>query len=79
MDKYSITIEGEDKKAMKQRKKAIKKLQKAEYRRWIMKYITNNVGKDLKRLLKHITIVDKTTNEKSVIYDRVTIESKLIE
>ena len=44
-----------------------------------MKYIINNVGKGSKRSLKHIIIVDKTINKEQVIYDRVAIESRLIE
>ena len=58
LDKYSIAIEGEDEKTMKHRKEVIKKLQKAEHRRWLIKYITNNVGRGPKRSLKQIKIIE---------------------
>lgn len=44
LDLYNTKIEGEDKEIIKRRNKTLKKLKKNEYRRWMLKYLTENVG-----------------------------------
>ena len=62
MDLYRIVdcdgVDKEDPKIIKRKKKAIKKLQKSEYRRWSIKFLTNEVGRRLKRLLKYVIVED---------------------
>ena len=45
LDKYSIEIDEEDKRASIKRKKVLKKIKEKEIRKWGFKYIIRYIGK----------------------------------
>ena len=52
LDINSVIIDGDTKKAKKIRKKMENRMRKVEQRLWSMKFLTNKVGKGLKKDLK---------------------------
>ena len=78
LDLYDLVIEGDNDKSRKARKKQVNKLQKAEYRKWSLRYLTNTVGKGPNTSLKLIKIQDSEGKTMDVKYERNKIEEALI-
>ena len=70
LDKYQQEIEGDEDKVKRIRKKRIKKLRKAEQRKWTMKYLINSVVKGLKNPLKIIKIMSESGDKTQILYKR---------
>ena len=77
-DKNSILIEGEDKKAQNKRRKLVKKLKQAEFKKSSFKYITKHVGKGPNKLLNKLQIINEKGEITKHICNREEIESALI-
>ena len=79
LDLYDQTLEGESTQLMKKRKRMIAKLWKEEYRRWLLKYLINNVRRGPKKPLKYIQVKDNSRKVIKTIYNQLELEKALIE
>jgi len=54
LDKYAISIEGDDKRANKKKKKVLKRIRENECRLWSFKYIISNIDRGENSSLKKL-------------------------